>query len=260
MMDLRSLIGRSLRRRSVAGLTLTLALVVSIGTQTLAQGRQTGTLRGVAHDSTRAILPGVTVTVTSVALQGTRSTATDHNGNYELLGLPNGVYVVSFALDGFTTVESTVTVPLGGAVETNVAMQVGTVAESVRVTAVVPTPLTSTEISQNITAEEVSILPMGRNPFRIAELAPGLTSNTPNDGQLTINGAFAYDNIFLVDGVDANDNIFGDANDLFIEDAIEEAQILTSGISAEYGASPAASSTSSRRVAATSSPGASGPA
>ena len=33
---------------------------------------------------------------------------------------------------------------------------------------------------------------MGRNPFRIAELAPGLTDNTVNNGQLTMNGAFAY--------------------------------------------------------------------
>ncbi|MCL4814744.1 MAG: TonB-dependent receptor, partial [Vicinamibacteraceae bacterium] len=40
---------------------------------------------------------------------------------------------------------------------------------------------------------------------------------------------------FLVDGVDVNDNLFGTANNLFVEDAIEETQVLTSGISAEYG-------------------------
>ena len=41
--------------------------------------------------------------------------------------------------------------------------------------------------------------------------------------------------MFLIDGVDINDNLFGYSNDLFIEEAIEEAQILTGGISAEYG-------------------------
>ena len=41
--------------------------------------------------------------------------------------------------------------------------------------------------------------------------------------------------MFLLDGVDINDNLFGNANNLFIEDAIEETQVLTSGISAEYG-------------------------
>ena len=215
--------------------SLTLVIVLTIGTHAWAQGRQTGTLRGSAIDSTDATLPGVTVTARSESLQGTRTAVTDINGIYEILGLPNGEYVVRFTLDGFTTLEAEVTVPLGRVAEVNVAMQVGAVAEAVQVTAVIPTPLTTTEISQNITAVEVGILPMGRNPFRIAELAPGLTNNTVNNGQLTINGSFAYDNVFLIDGVDTNDNLFGTSNNLFIEDAIEESQILTAGISAEYG-------------------------
>ncbi len=52
---------------------------------------------------------------------------------------------------------------------------------------------------------------------------------------MTISGAFAYDNVFLVDGVDINDNLFGSPDDLFIEDAIEQTQVITSGVSAEYG-------------------------
>ena len=52
---------------------------------------------------------------------------------------------------------------------------------------------------------------------------------------MTISGAFAYDNVFMIDGVDVNDNLFGTANNVFIEDAIDETQVLTSGISAEYG-------------------------
>ena len=83
---------------------LSLALVLAIGTQAWAQGRQTGTLRGSAQDSTDAILPGVTVTARSDALQGARTTVTDLNGNYEIIGLPPGQYTASFALQGFTTV------------------------------------------------------------------------------------------------------------------------------------------------------------
>ena len=102
-------------------------------------------------------------------------------------------------------------------------------------TAQVPTPLATTETSQNITYDDVQRLPVGRTLFRIAELAPGLTNNTPNNGQIAVNGSFAFDNIYLIDGVDINDNLFGTANNLFIEDSIEEMQVLTSGISAEYG-------------------------
>ena len=127
------------------------------------------------------------------------------------------------------------TVPLGGTIAVNGSMTPGGVTETVQVVAVVPSPIATTETSSNTTADEISALPVGRNPFRIAELQPGLTDNTPNAGQVTINGSFAYDNIFLMDGVDINDNLFGTANNLFIEDAIEETQVLTSGISAEYG-------------------------
>ena len=69
----------------------------------------------------------------------------------------------------------------------------------------------------------------------IATLAPSVSENSPNGGQLVINGAFAFDNIFMINGVDINDNLFAQPQNLFIEDAIEETQVLTSGISAEYG-------------------------
>ena len=195
---------------------LSLAVVLSLGTEAWAQGRQTGILRGSVQDETGGVLPGVTVTTASNALQGTRITVTDFNGDYEILGLPNGEFVVQFVLDGFATVENTVAVPLGGTVATDVTMPLATVQVfQVEVFAVAPTPLASTEISQNMTNEEVGILPMGRTPFEIAELAPGLTGNTVNDGQVTIGGSFAYDNVFLIDGVDINDNLFGYSNDLF---------------------------------------------
>ena len=54
-------------------------------------------------------------------------------------------------------------------------------------------------------------------------------------GQVIINGAFAFDNVFMINGVDINDNLFAQPQNLFIEDAIEETQVLTSGISAEFG-------------------------
>ena len=173
---------------------LSLAVVLSLGTEAWAQGRQTGILRGSVQDETGGVLPGVTVTATSDALQGTRVAVTDFNGDYEILGLPNGEFVVQFVLDGFATVENTITVPLGGTVATDVTMPLATVQVfQVEVFAVAPTPLASTEVSQNMTNEEVGILPMGRTPFEIAELAPGLTGNTVNDGQVTIGGSFAYD-------------------------------------------------------------------
>src|SRR5262249_7142804 len=53
--------------------------------------------------------------------------------------------------------------------------------------------------------------------------------------QLAISGAFGYDNVFMIDGVDVNDTINGTANNLYIEDAIQNTTVLTNGVSAEYG-------------------------
>ena len=50
-----------------------------------------------------------------------------------------------------------------------------------------------------------------------------------------ISGALSYDNLYLINGVDVNDNLFGSPQNVFIEDAIEETQVMTSGIPAEYG-------------------------
>ena len=216
-------------------LLLTAVLLAATATGAAAQGRQTGTIRGTLLDAQGLVLPGVTVTVRSDALQGVRTTVTDINGNYRILALPPGGYHVVFELSGFAEVVETATVPLGGDVGVNAAMAPAGVVETVEVVGVVPTPIETTITSSNITADEVHALPTSRQPWRIAELQPGLTDNTPNVGQVTINGAFAYDNIFLVDGVDINDNLFGTANSLFVEDAIQETQVLTSGISAEYG-------------------------
>ena len=160
---------------------------------------------------------------------------TDINGNYQILALPPGEYDVVFELSGFADVNEMATVPLGGDVGVNAAMAPAGVTEVVQVVGVVPTPIETTVASSNITADEVNALPTSRTPFAIAELQPGLTDNTPNGGQVTINGSFAYDNIFLVDGVDINDNLFGTANNLYVEEAVQETQVLTSGISAEYG-------------------------
>jgi hypothetical protein len=221
--------------RRFRGCLLGLAVLL-IASPAFAQGLQTGSLQGTVQDAGGLVLPGVTVTVTSPALQGTRTTVSDANGVYVLRALPPGRYNVTFELQGFQTVAQDATLELGRDTAVNASMALAGVTETVTVTAeAIASPVVSTTGGANFTAQEIANLPTGRTLQQVAQLAPGLTTNTPNAGQLTISGAFAYDNVFLVDGVDINDNLFGTANALFIEDAIEETQVLTSGVSAEYG-------------------------
>jgi hypothetical protein len=225
--------GRIARATSVA---FAAALSFALGASAYAQGTQSGTLSGTVTSTDGASLPGVTVSVTSSALQGERSSVSDASGAYSFRNLPPGSYKVRFELAGFGTVEKTVAVSLGGIAVADSSMSVATVEETIEVLGEAPSMLTTTEVATNLKyAETVDRLAMNRNLAAIAELAPGLTDNGPNIGQVTIGGAFAYDNVFLLNGVDINDNLFGTANQLFIEDALQEVTVLTNGVSAEYG-------------------------
>ena len=215
-------------------LTALITLCLAVATAA-AQGQQTGTLQGSATDASGLALPGVSVTVPSAALQGTREAVTSASGEFVLRGLPPGSYDVEFALSGFTSTKEVVTVALGLPTEVNAQLAPAGVTEQVDVVAETSSALVTPAASANNDAAEVDTLATGRTLSAIAELAPGLTANTPNADQVTISGAFSYDNVFLVDGVDINDNLFGSPDDLFIEEAIEQTQVLTSGVSAEYG-------------------------
>src|SRR5215510_4206500 len=213
-------------------------LAIGVSSPTFAQGVQTATITGTVQSADGQSLPGVTVTDSSPALQGVRTAVTDVNGLYILRGLPAGAYLISFELSGFRPVKKeNVQLTVGGTVEASQTMAVAGVTETVTVTAAAPTPepLSRPTLSQVYTKRDVDALPVGRTPAQIADLAPALTSNSPNVGQVNIAGATAFDNVFMINGVDINDNLFGTANNLFIEDAIQETNILTGAISAEYG-------------------------
>ena len=210
-------------------------LMSSLSANSFAQGVQSGTIRGVVKDQQDLAVPGATVTVTSPALQGPRSVVTDAQGGFVFRNLPAGDYEVKFELSGFSTITHKTAVALGLTVEENVTMKAATVVESVQVVAETPAVIATPVVGANFKQAEIESLATPRTLQGIAQLAPAVSENSPNAGQIIINGAFAFDNVFMINGVDVNDNLFANPQNLFIEDAIQETQVLTSGISAEYG-------------------------
>lgn len=214
-----------------------LALAAVLTGAAYAQGVQTATLIGTVTDPDGSPLPGVLVTASSPVQLGDRNTLTESNGDYVIRGLTPGTYTVRFTLEGMSTVESTVTLGLGVSTRADARMELLAQSETIVVTADAPAPLETTTVGANFSAGTVAQLPIvNRSPVGIASLAGAVTDRTPVAGQLSINGGMAYDNSFLINGVNVQDPIFGQTNNLFIEDAIQETQVLTSGISAEYGA------------------------
>jgi hypothetical protein len=77
-------------------------------------------------------------------------------------------------------------------------------------------------------------LPGARDLNAVMQIAPAVHASGPNGGY-SIAGATSYDSLFLVNGVTVNENLRGQAYDLYIEDAVQETTVATAGISAEYG-------------------------
>lgn len=180
-------------------------------------------------------LPGVTVTIASAQMQGTRTAVTDVNGNYNFTAIPPGDYTVKFEMESMQTVNRQVHVGLGQTGRADAAMRLTKVAESITVTAAAPAVLETHEIETNVTKQLVDELPIGRTFQDQANLAPNVTENTPNARQLIISGAPAHENVYLVNGAVINENLRSQIHDLFIEDAIQETTVMTGAISAEFG-------------------------
>src|SRR6267142_2482735 len=217
---------------AVVCLTGTLLCAIPAG----AQGVQTAVLTGATTSADGVALPGVKITASSHALQGERVEVTDVNGVYSIKGLPAGTYTVTFDLSNFKPARrDNVVLTVGGTIEVSANMSLAARTETVTVTAEAPSSLTTVATGKSLDKKQIDQMPIGRRPVDIAELSPGLTTNTFTTGQLAISGAYGFDNVFMVDGVDVNDTLNGTANNLYIEDAVQEATVLTNGIPAEYG-------------------------
>src|SRR5476651_2201686 len=97
--------------------TLVLALAV-LGAGALsaaAQTTDTASIEGKVTDESGAVMPGVTVTISSPALQARQvAIATDVTGNYRFTALPGGTYAITYELSGFqTTTRSDVRIAAG---------------------------------------------------------------------------------------------------------------------------------------------------
>src|SRR5262245_44178944 len=119
---------------------VTVASLFLAGTA-LAQGVQTGTLRGVVTDQQDRPVPGATVTVTSDALIGPRTTVSDAQGNYALTALPPGTYEMKVELAGFATAARSVVISLGLVVQQDATLRAGGVVERVEVVATAAVPI-----------------------------------------------------------------------------------------------------------------------
>lgn len=224
-----------------------LALLAAMATPAHArQLRTDASIIGRVTDDTGAVLPGVTVTVTSPQLQvPSVTTVTDAGGEYRLTPLPIGTYAIDYTLSGFQTLrQEGIRLTVGFTARLDVSMKVGQVSESVTVTGASPViDTTAAGTATQVTREVMEAIPTGRNGYiGLMQFTPGTrppldvggSSNNQNPAFRAFGQADqAWQSI---DGVFTSNPRIGDSGNYFDFTAFEEATVETIGHDASVGA------------------------
>ncbi|MBI1748884.1 MAG: TonB-dependent receptor [Acidobacteria bacterium] len=206
---------------------------------------QEGTITGRITDPQGGVIPGVTLTATSVGKGVKVTTRTNHEGLYTFPFLQPGNYQLTTDMPGFKpVVRSGLKLDVQQVARIDFVLEIGTPDQEVTVEANTPRLERETSsVGQVVENKTVVTLPLnGRNYSQLALLAPGAVPNpTPGatDG-LSLNGSRAYQTSFLIDGVENNNYILGSSNDSTQAfrpsiDAIQEFKVETANYSAEFG-------------------------
>jgi hypothetical protein len=207
-------------------------------TTTLYAQRTTGDLLGVVKDSSGAVLPGVTVSVTGANIARAQTTTTSETGSYRIANLPPGTYTVTFELSGFRTVAlQGLRVSVGSTLEQNVGLEIGQLTESVTVIAETPVvDTTSNEVGATFDKDWVANAPSRRFGFYdLVAMAPGTVRAGDESRRTQSFGASFDENAFQLDGVNVTDNFFSEGFSEPNTDTIDEVEVLSLGAPAEYG-------------------------
>jgi len=200
-----------------------------------AQTAPLASITGRITDPSGAGIEGVGIEVSSPALQGHRNAATNRAGDFLLRFLPPGDYLVELRRDGFRAVRVETALHAVEMVRLDVQLEVGEFTGSVDASAAPqPAVASAAGVRATLSSRQIEALPTDRSPRGATLLAPGAAPSGPG-GNLTIAGAMSNENLYLVNGAEVREMVFGQPRPFPIEDAIEETTTTVSGISAEYG-------------------------
>ena len=247
--------------------TTALALVLSSAAalsplfplSTIGAQETTGSLQGTVKDPSGAVVAHAKVLVSTPTLVGTKVDESDAKGNYRFTNLPPGAYVITVEAQGFDTLkQSGLVIEVGHAPTVDLKLSVGSETTTVDVSSESPQiDTTSVTTQTNLTEDVLQEVPRGTSFQSVIQFAPA-ARNEPLMGNTTTNGsgsvspgngsngsAYGYsiaggsdsENSYLVEGQETANLIGGYSHTSVPFDFIEEVQVKTSGIAAEYGGS-----------------------
>src|SRR2546427_4925780 len=209
-----------------------------------AQGSGSATIAGVVKDTSGAVMPGVTVEAASPALiEKVKSVVSDAQGQYKIVDLRPGAYVVTFSLPGFSTVKREgLELTTGFTATVNADLKVGTLEETVTVSGQAPVVDTQNVRQQTTIARDtLDAIPTTKRLGQYATIIPGATYANPTfqdvggnqgeGGQFGIHGQRPGDQSTNIEGMNQNQQAGGVLS--FNSQGFQEVVVETSGASAE---------------------------
>jgi hypothetical protein len=207
---------------------------------------------GAVTDSSGAAIAGAAVTMTETDKKIVRTTVTDSLGNYALPELPVGPYRLEVRANGFKDhVESGLVLEVGNNIQVNVAMQVGSVNETVEVKAnasLVETKENS--VSSVVDQQRINDLPLdGRQATQlILTLGAAAYGDSGDTGsktfwsstRISVAGGQGNGTAYLLDGGDNTDAMSNVNMPFPFPDALQEFSVDTSAVSSRFGTHPGA--------------------
>jgi hypothetical protein len=214
------------------------AIVLVLNAPAFGQGL-TGAIEGAVRDDTGAVLPGVTVTLSSPGLVGgAQVRVTGEDGGYRFTLLPPGLYTIVFDLAGFQRVErSSLAVGPDRTITLDQVLRPATVEETITVVGDAPlVDVRNTAVVNTVDATVIQRVPVARRFTDLLNVMPGVQNGLYTFSPLNaVYGSKVTDNVYAVDGVNFVDpNVSSAMTDVPYDD-IAEVQVSTSGQSAEFG-------------------------
>lgn len=215
-----------------------------LATSAMAQTSTTGQIDGTVMDTTGAVVPNVTVTLSGSNLIRPQTATTDENGNYRFSALPPGKYTVKVdAAGGFSAFEqSDISVNLSKTSSFDITLKAAGASAVVDVTSAAPVDQTNNTTGNNVSTEQFSNFPTARTVQGLYTIAPtvtrsGLRDASGRDRDPSVAGSSGPENNYILDGVNTTDPAFGGGGANLPFEFVQEVEIKTGAYGAEYGKS-----------------------
>ena len=213
------------------------ALLIVVSAPAWAQ-KTVGEVRGTVADTSGAVLPGATVTLTNVNTGFTRDVVTDAKGDFVFPVVDPGQYRVDVTMQGFKKYSQLVSVSALQMVQVLPKLAIGGLQEAVEVTAVTEgVNTTSGDVTQNLQKEVLEMPNLNHYGFANATLMPSIVQS--EERRETINASVAGNssnrNAFYIDGAEATDPWRGWSPRQPVADAFEEIVVNTAGATVDVG-------------------------